>query len=394
MNYRIAQRALDVPRSGIGVMMNYGSKYDDVLSLGQGTPLFPTPQYIYDYVYEKAKNSPEVGQYSSPRLERELCELIAEDFNEIYSFRPDITELGLTVGGVGGLMATFLALLDPGDEIIYFDPSYPIHLSQLYVAGVKPVFVPYIEEEGWKFDTLKLKASITSKTRAILLTNPNNPTGTVLSKNEVEELAEVVLKNDLYLVLDEAYQFLSYVEFFSPLKIEELRKNVICIKSFSKEFAMTGWRLGYVYADKDLMEKIMINVNTYLCISPATISIHAGIAALSDPRGKEAMKGFYDEFVKSRETICNRMDKLSGLFEYHKPQGAYYLFPKIKAFEELGTLDFCKKLVDEAKVITIPGDSSGPAGKRHVRMSFAAKREMIDSAFDRIDEFAKKYELI
>jgi aminotransferase len=291
-------------------------------------------------------------------------------------------------------MATFLTILEPGDEIIYFDPSYPIHLSQLHVAGVKPVFVSYIEEEGWKIDLEKLEKSITKDTRAILLTNPNNPTGTVLSRGEVERLAEIVLANDLYLVLDEAYQFLSYVEFYSPLMIEELRKNTICIKSFSKEFAMTGWRIGYVYAPSELIQRITIDVNTYLCISPSTISIHAGIAALSDPRGKEAMKGFYNEFVKSRDAICSRMDRLKGLFEYHKPQGAYYLFPKIKAFEELPTIDFCKKLVDEARVITIPGDSSGPAGSRHIRMSFAAKREMIDKAFDRIDEFAKRYSLI
>lgn len=394
MNYSFADRSLNVPSSGIGMMMRYAASYSDVLSLGQGTPLFPTPQYIYDYVSEQARKDPAVGQYSTANLENQLLELIAKDFEEIYGFKPQLSELALSVGGVGGLMATFLALLNPGDEIIYFDPSYPIHLSQLEIAQAKVVFVSLKEDEGWKLDFELLEKSITTKTKAILLTNPNNPTGTVLSKQEVERLADIVLKNDLYLILDEAYQFLSYEEFYSPLMIEELRKNTICIKSFSKEFAMTGWRIGYVYAPSEVLTKIAFSINTYLCISPATIAIHGAIAALSDPRGKEAMKGFYNEFLKSREVICNRMDKLNKLFSYSKPQGAYYLFPKIKGFEDLGAIDFCKKLVDEAKVITIPGDSSGPAGKRHIRMSFAAKSDLIEKAFDRIDKFASKYDLL
>jgi len=394
MNYSFADRALNVPSSGIGMMMRYAASYTEVLSLGQGTPLFPTPQFIYDYVAEQAKADPAVGQYSTANIENKLLELIAKDFEEIYGFKPQLSELALSVGGVGGLMSTFLALLNPGDEIIYFDPSYPIHLSQLAIVQAKVVFVALKEDEGWKLDLEQLAKSITPKTKAILLTNPNNPTGTVLSKDEVEKLADIVLKNDLYLILDEAYQFLSYEEFYSPLRIEELRKNTVCIKSFSKEFAMTGWRIGYVYAPSELLTKIAFSINTYLCISPATIAIHGAIAALSDPRGKQAMHEFYKEFLKSREVICQRMDRLSKLFSYIKPQGAYYLFPKIVAFEEMGAVDFCKKLVDEAKVITIPGDSSGPAGKRHVRMSFAAKSELIEKAFDRIDDFATKYDLL
>ena len=384
---------MHVPSSGIGLMMRYAAQYPDVVSLGQGTPLFSTPQYIYDYVHELSFKDPSLGQYSSSKVEQELTALIAQDFNELYGFTPKPEELCLSVGGVGGLMATFLAILDPGDEIIYFDPSYPIHLSQLAIVEADVKFVSLLEEENWKMDFDKLEHSITAKTKAILLTNPNNPTGTVLSKQEVERLVDIVLKNDLYLVLDEAYQFLSYVEFYSPMLVSELRNNVICIKSFSKEFAMTGWRLGYVYANSVVMAKIALSINTYLCISPSTIAMHAGIAALKDPRGKEAMQGFQEQFRRSREVICQRMDRLGKLFTYVKPDGAYYLFPKINAFAEMEAVDFCKKLVDEAKVITIPGDSSGLAGKRHIRMSFAAKSEVMEQAFDRIDAFAAKYGL-
>ena len=394
MNYKFANRAQVVPSSGIGLMMRYAAGKENIISLGQGTPLFPTPQYIYDYVYNLSKTEPSMGQYSGPKVEGELIELISEDFEKLYGFKPNANELCLTVGGVGGLMATFMALLDPQDEIIYFDPSYPIHLSQLALVQADVKFVGLNEEKGWEIDLEKFEKSIGPKTKAVLLTNPNNPTGTVLTKDEILKLSEIVIKNDLYLILDEAYQFLSYVDFFSPLELPELRNNIICVKSFSKEYAMTGWRIGYVYAPADVMSKIAFNVNTYLCLSPATISMYAAIAAKSDERGEEAMKGFYNEFVESREVICQRMDKLNKLFSYTKPEGAYYLFPKLLAFEGMSATDFCKKLVDEAGVITIPGDSSGPGGARHIRMSFAANKDVINSAFDRIDEFAKKYGLL
>lgn len=393
-DFKFAERAIDVPSSGIGYMMRFASAYSDVISLGQGTPLFATPQFIYDFVHEKAASDPSVGQYSSIVVENKLKDLIAEQMLELYGFKPERTELTLTVGGVGGLLASFLALVNPGDEVIYTDPSYPIHLSQLAIAQAKVVFVSYIEAEGWRLDLELLKSSITPKTKLILLTNPNNPTGTVLTSDEVAALVEIVKEHNLYLVLDEAYHFLSYDQkVVSPASFAEIRDQLVLVKSFSKEYAMTGWRIGYVYAHSEVQKKISMNINTYTCISPATISMHAAICALTDPRGAEAMQGFIREFEKSRTAICKRMDALPKLFSYHKPAGAYYLFPKIVAFPELTALQFCEKLVAEAGVITIPGDSSGPAGARHIRMSFAANEELINRAFDRITDFARKYQL-
>jgi len=151
---------------------------------------------------------------------------------------------------------------------------------------------------------------------------------------------------------------------------------------------MTGWRIGYVYAAPEIIRKI-IDVHVYFSISPATPSILAATAALSDPRGEEAKAFFIQEFRKSRTAICERLDNLPNLFSYHKPQGAYYAFPKIIG-SKLGAFEFAKELVDEAKVITIPGDSMGPSGKNHLRLSFAAKPEVIHKAFDQIDAYAKK----
>lgn len=391
--YKFAKRVGDVPVSGISYMMNYAAKYPDVVSLGQGTPLFPTPKFIYDYLYKRAKTDPEIGMYSSPRIEKELLELIAQSMKKIYGFSPALNQLYLTVGGIGALYSALMSFLEKGDEVIYFDPSYPLHLSQIYLTQAKPIFVSYEEKTGWSLDLARLKKSITAKTKAIILTNPNNPTGTVLSEKEVKDLAGLILKHDLILILDEAYEFLTYEKFlFSPLKIPELRKNTILCKSFSKEFAMTGWRIGYVYANQKIITKIN-DIHTYFCISPATPSIVAVISALSDKQGQKAMLGFKKKFAQSREAICERLDNLPQLFSYHKPDGAYYVFPRFLYFK-MSAWDFAKKLIDEARVITIPGSSMGPAGEGHLRLSFAAEPQVIHEAFDRLDSFAQKYRLI
>ena len=391
--YRFAKRVIDVPSSGIGFMMEYAAKYDDVVSLGQGTPLFPTPSFIYDALYKRSKTDKSLGMYSGAKVENELKILIVEQMKKIYGFKPKLEQLYLTAGGIGGLFSALMSLVEKGDEVIFFDPSYPLHLSQIHLTQAKPVFISYDEKNNWKIDLVKLKKAITAKTKAIILTNPNNPTGTVLSKNEVKKLAEIVIKHDLILILDEAYEFLTYgKKLFSPLKLAKLRKNIVLCKSFSKEYAMTGWRIGYVYADKKIISKIN-SVHVYSNISPATPSIVAATIALSGKRGKKAMNKFKQEFIKSRKAICERLDNLPKLFSYHKPDGAYYTFPKFLGFK-MPSLKFAMKLVDEAKVITIPGSSMGPSGEGHLRMSFAASEKIIHQAFDRIDKFAKKYKLI
>lgn len=393
--HRFSARATDVPNSGIGFMMRYASKYPDTISLGQGTPLFPTPQFIYDYVYEYAKKEPATGMYSDTKVEIEvnLKKLIARQMQEDYGFIPELPQLYITVGGIGGLFAAIMSLIDRDDEIVYFDPSYPLHLSQIHIAQGTPVFVPYREEDGWSLDLEKLKKSITKKTRAILLTNPNNPTGTVLSESEVRELSDIVIQNDLILILDEAYYFLTYGKsIFSPLRIPKMRTRTILCRSFSKEYAMTGWRVGYAYAAEELIQRIN-NIHVYFSVAPPTPAIIAATAALSDPRGKVAMEGFKQKFTESRTAICQRLDRLPKLFSYRPPDGAYYAFPKYLGFD-MSAMDFAKLLIDEARVITVPGSGMGPAGQGHIRMSFAADASVIHTAFDRLDAFAKKHTLL
>lgn len=391
MNF--TNRATNIPNSGIGYMMRYASKYPDVISLGQGTPLFPTPQFIYDQLYKLSKINSDLGMYSGPKIENPLKKLIIKQVDKLYGYNPKSSEILLTVGGIAGLFTAIMSLVQKGDEVIYFDPSYPLHIAQIHIAEAKPVFVSYDENNNWSIDIEKLKKAITKNTKIIILTNPNNPTGTVVSEQEVKQLAEIILKNNLILVLDEAYDFLTYGKIlYSPAKLPELRNNIIVCKSFSKEFAMTGWRIGYALAPEEIITK-MAQIHTHFSISPSTPSIVAATIALSDKKGEEAKQDFIKKFTESRKTICDRLDRLQKLFSYNKPDGAYYVFPKYLNFK-VNSLEFAKLLVDEAKVITIPGSSMGPSGEGHLRMSFAANATVINKAFDCLDEFAKKHNLL
>ena len=393
VKYKFSERVKNVPNSGIGHIMDYASKYDDTISLGQGTPLFPTPSFIYDELYQRSKVDKSLGMYSGPKIWKELKSLIIPQMRKLYGFTPEFNQIELTFGGIGALFAVLMALLQKDDEAIFFDPSYPLHLSQIHLTQAKSVFVSFNEDKEWQIDLDKLTKAITKKTKLIVLTNPNNPTGTVLSKEEIKKLARLVLKHNLILVLDEAYDFLVYEkELFSPLRLPELRKNIVVCKSFSKEFAMTGWRIGYVWADKEIINKIH-DVHLYYSVNVATPAVAAAISAIKDKRGEKATQDFIKQFTESRKAICERLNYLPKLFSYHKPDGAYYVFPKYLHFK-MNSFKFAEKLVDEAKVITVPGSSAGPSGENHIRMSFAANKSVIHQAFDRIDDFAKKNGLL
>lgn len=380
---------MNLPNSGIHAMMQYAAKYKDVISLGQGTPTFATPQFIFDGVTKRAQIDQSVGMYAAPSMELELKKLIATEMKQKYGFSADTEELVITSGGVAGLVTALAAFISTGDEVLYFDPSYPIHLSQLHIFEGTPVFVPYKENEQWRFPIEEVEQSITPHTKVILLTNPNNPTGTALSRQEVEKLAEIVLGKNLILILDEAYEYLTYdTELYSPMKIEKLRERTILVKSYSKEYALTGWRIGYTWAPKEIAVKLK-SIHTYFNIAAPTPAIVAAITALTDPQGETFVKKTTDIYKQSRQAMCERLKNLPKLFSFYEPSGAYYVFPKILIPEN--ALVFAQKLVDEVKVITIPGDSMGPSGKNHLRMSFCIKPETIHTAFDRIDTFAKTH---
>lgn len=386
-SHLFSERVMQVPDAGIGSIMSYARQFKNTISLGQGAPNFPTPQCIYDEIHTLSHTDKNLGMYNTVNdtYHIRLKELLCHEFEKDYGFRPDPQDFYLTVGGIGGLYATIMALAEKGDEVIFMDPSYPLHLSQLALAQATPICVPYQEELGWRPNMELLRKSITQKTKAIILTNPNNPTGTILNKNELEELADIVVENNIYLILDEAYSYLTYDSVFvSPMTIERLRDRIILSKSFSKEFAMTGWRIGYLWVKQPVREKIH-NVHLYFSINPSTVSIVAATVALSHPEARTAMSKYREIISQSRDAIMRRMSHLRYIFQFHKPEGAFYLFPKI--VDKSDSVSFAKKLIEKTGVITIPGDSMGSSGKNHLRISFCAPPATIHTAFDRLDTY-------
>jgi aspartate/methionine/tyrosine aminotransferase len=370
------------------------SRYPDVISLAQGIPSFDTPECIKRRA-AIALSRGVVAKYSlSPGLP-ELRELIETDLASANMFYDWENEILVTAGSIEGITSAIMAITDPGDEIIIPEPTYTSYREVIFLAGCTPVFVPLDERNGWAFDIERYKAAITPKTKAIFYCNPNNPTGTIYNKEQLMDLAELAEKNNLFLISDEVYKdFIFDMDalldsgknrIFSLAEIPELRKRVIRIFSFSKAFAMTGWRIGYLHCDSEILKEIL-KVHDCLVTCAPVISQYAAMGALE--MGEKEVKKFNREFQDRRDLVCSRLDSLSDHFEYIKPSGAYYVFPKILK-GETDSWKFTLDLLDKAQVAVVPGFAFGPNGEGHFRINFGRKEDDINRAFDRIEKYCK-----
>jgi aminotransferase len=251
--------------------------------------------------------------------------------------------------------------------------------------------VPLIEEKGWQIDIDGISRAITKKTKAIVICNPVNPTGTIFAESELKALGKLALEHDIFLVLDEAYDFLVYdnVPYFSLASMPELKDHIICTGSFSKRYCMTGWRVGFMYASERIINQVL-KVHDAFAICAPTISQYAALAALretngSDGAGDKSIKELVLALEQRKNLVCARLDGLSDLFSYVKPVGGYYFFPRIKTTDT--SIQFALKLLNDARVITIPGGAFGPSGEGHIRLSFGATEAEINEAFDRIEKY-------
>ncbi len=360
--------------------------------MAQGVPSFDTPEVIKRKAVEAIKDG-KVAKYSLAPGILELREVIAQNLegeNKFYDFE---TEIIVTAGSIEAITATFLTILDRGDEVLIPDPSYTSYQSAIKVAGGVPVFVSLNEDQDWALDIKGIKEKITAKTKAILFCNPNNPTGTVFSKGQLLELAEVAKEHSLYILSDEVYKDFVYGSsgrLFSVGEIREIRDRVVYIFSFSKACAMTGWRVAFLATDQKLASKVLAVHDAMVTCAPV-VSQYAALAALEMAR--EEVNNFKEIFQKRRDLICSRLDKLSEVFTYQKPNGAYFIFPRIN--EEYlrkiggggGSWKFAIELLEKAKVAVVPGAAFGPTGENHARMCFGRSEEDINEAFERMERF-------
>jgi aminotransferase len=393
----IAKRVAQITVSAIKQMPVLASKVEGCISLGQGVPSFATPPFIREAVIEALRQNDAIGKYSLQPGLPALKEAIARRFlhTKGIAVNPE-KELFISCGAMEAIAGGIATLIERGDEVLIPSPNYSSHIEQVLFAEGIPVFVPLIEEEGWKLDIEGFRKAVTKKTKAIVVCNPMNPTGAVFSEKELRALAEIALEKDLFVVADEAYDFLVYDDtpHFSLASLPELKKNLVACYSFSKMYCMTGWRVGYLVASDRIVNQVL-KVHDAFAICAPTISQYAALAALRATNGKD---GEGDKFIRDvvsalasrREITCSRLDRLSHLFTYEKPRGAYYVFPRI-GLAGLSSVDLSLKLLYEAKVITVPGSGFGPTGEGHIRLSFGATEKELEKAFDRIEEWGIQY---
>jgi len=379
---RLSRRVQDVPPSGIRKFFDVLATMPDVISLGVGEPDFDTPRVIVEAGVEALRSGR--THYTSNYGTLELREALAAHLQRRYDVGYDpATEMVITVGASEGLAVTLAALIDPGDEVVVAEPTYVAYVPDIIFSGGRPVFVPCRPDDGWQLDPDAVEAAITPRTKALFLGFPNNPTGAVLDPDRIRALAQIAERHDLLVISDEIYDRLVYAghrhEAFSALP--GMRERTVLLGGFSKSYAMTGWRVGYVCAPTDLLEGI-VKVHQYIIMSAPTVAQDAALAGLQDADADvERMVAEYDRRRQLFVTGLNRI----GL-ETVEPRGAFYAFPHVGG-TGLSSADFAERLLLEQEVAVIPGDAFGASGEGYVRAAIATSYEDLQEALVRIERF-------
>ncbi|MCK4330813.1 pyridoxal phosphate-dependent aminotransferase [candidate division WOR-3 bacterium] len=384
-DWRISNRVTQIQKSAIHEMTRLSKEVEDVAFLSWAKPTADTPEHIKEAAISAVKSGI-VGGYSESSGLLELRERIVEKLKRDNCVNANVSQILVTVGAIEGLFAAVMALIDPGDEVILPSPTYSTHIRQVIIASGKPVLVPTIEEEGFILDVDGIKNAINSRTKAIMYCSPSNPTGTVFAEDQLCQLAEIALENNLMVITDEAYEYFTYDghRHFSIASIPKMRKNVVSCYTFTKTYAMTGWRIGYLHAVEELIPQIN-KAHIPLAICAPVVSQYAALAALKG--SQECVATFRKHYLSTRNLMCERLDRLNYVFEYKKPGGSYLMFPKILLEDGKDSATFCKKLLKEARVSTTPGVAFGPKGEGHLRLSFCVSEEEINKAFDRMEAY-------
>lgn len=383
----ISDSVARVTVSAIKDMAMRAAMMEDVASLTWGLPSFRTPEGIRGAVERALADDPDIGKYTLPDGLPEFRRVITETHLAAtgVAIDPD-RNVTVTAGNMEGVKTLLRSLLNPGDEVIVTDPGFASHFIQIGLSGGVPVYWRLDEARGWSLDLEVLPGLITSRTKAILLVTPSNPTGRIFNEAELRAVGRIVAERGLLVVIDDPYSHFTYENrerYFNLSSVPELADHVAYLFTFSKCHAMSGWRVGYAILPEWLKREVL-KVHDATMICAPRISQVAGLAALRGER--DHLRDFEERLAKRRELICQRLDALPNVFDYVKPEGAYYIFPRILAEHE-NSYEFAIRLLEEAKVTVTPGGAFGPTGEHHVRMAFCVEEEVIEKAFDRIAEW-------
>ena len=379
----LSKTVVDIPKSGIRKYFDLLEKMDDVVGLTVGQPDFVTPWHIREAGIESLEKGKTYYTSNAGTLELryEINNYLTRRFK--VSYKPE-SEIIVTVGGSEAIDIAIRAILEPGDEIIIPTPSFVCYSPSATMTGATPVILETKAENKFKITPEELKAAITPKTKMLVLPYPNNPTGAIMTESELRDIAEVLRNTNVLVLSDEIYAEMTYGrEHCSIASIEGMWERTIIVSGFSKAYAMTGWRLGYLCAPAPLVEQ-MLKIHQYCIMSSPTTAQFAAIDALKN--GDEDVKMMTDEYNRRRRYIYNGLKGIG--IDAFEPEGAFYIFPNVGEFG-LTSDEFCSRLLYEYKCAIVPGNAFGAGGEGFARISYAYSIKHITQALERIEAFVK-----
>ncbi len=385
MRNPLSEKIVQIQPSGIRKFFDIVSEMKDAISLGVGEPDFDTPWHIREegiYSLEKGRTF-----YTSNAGLKELKEEIARYMKRRFEllYNPN-GEIYVTVGGSEAIDGALRAMLDSGDEVIIPQPCYVSYEPCVILADGVPVIVELKEENEFKLKREQLESVVTDKTKILVMPFPNNPTGAIMTKEDLTEIAEFVLEHDLFVISDEIYSELTYgTNHVSIASFPNMRERTIVINGFSKSYAMTGWRLGYACGPKLIIDQ-MLKIHQFAIMCAPTTSQYAAVDALRN--GDEDVKNMRNAYDRRRKFLIKALRDMG--FKCFEPFGAFYVFPSIKEFG-MSSEDFAQTLLNEEKLAVVPGTAFGNCGEGFLRISYAYSIEDLKNALERMKHFIERH---
>ena len=384
MRNPLSDKAVGLKPSGIRKFFDIVNEMDDVISLSVGEPDFDTPWHIRDegiYSLEKGRTF-YTSNAGLKELKEEICNYLKRKQGVEYN---PLNEVFVTVGGSEGIDAAMRAMLNLGDEVLIPQPSFVSYEPCAVLAGGVPVIIELKEENEFRLTAQELEEAITDKTKILVLPFPNNPTGAIMEKKDLEEIAEIIIKNDIYVMSDEIYAELTYKDkHVSIVEIPGMKERTILINGFSKAYAMTGWRLGYACGPKEIIAQ-MLKIHQFAIMCAPTTSQYAAVEALRN--GDEDVAQMREEYNQRRRYLLYAFKEMG--IKCFEPFGAFYVFPSIKEFG-MTSDEFATRFLQEEKVAAVPGTAFGDCGEGFLRISYAYSLDNLKVAMGRLADFVER----
>ncbi len=381
---RVSPLVESLPPSGIRKFFDIVANTKGVISLGVGEPDFVTPWHIREACFYSLEQG--FTMYTSNwgllELRKEISRFMEREY--ALEYNPE-NEIIVTVGASEAIDVAMRSVLSPGDEVILPEPCYVSYKPCILLSGAKPVVVETFEEDDFRLQPSAIREKITPETRVLVLCFPNNPTGAIMSKEDLEEIARICVSYDLLVISDEIYSELTYSgEHVSIASLPGMKNRTILVNGFSKAWAMTGWRIGFCCGPKDIINA-MVKIHQYTILCAPIMSQMAALEALKSLNGEVGK--MVNEYNRRRRFVVSRLREI-GL-DCFEPQGAFYVFPSIKA-TGMTSEDFSQRLLDEEKVAVVPGNAFGEAGEGHIRISYASSMKNLSKALEKMESFLSR----